>query len=425
MKIGIRGSRILDPAAGLDQVCDLVIQNNRIEAIGPDLAQGDTFDRIIEGTGLVAAPGLIDVHVHFRDPGQIEKEDLMSGSRAAAAGGFTTVVCMANTVPPVDNGDVLRDILARGEAAPIRIRQASTVTCAMAGTELVDLEAMQRAGATGFTDDGKPITDLTLLEEAMRRAAELEAVISLHEEAPALIDKAGVNKGTVSMQLGFPGADRSAEDCMVARDCMLALSTGARVSIQHVSSANAVELIRLAKRLGADVWGEATPHHFTLTEEAVLTHGANAKMNPPLRTAEDREAILEGLRDNTLSIIATDHAPHTRAEKDRGLADAPSGIIGLETSLALGITHLVEPGHLSLSELLAKMTCMPAALHGMEGGTLAIGAPADVVLFDPEERWTVTEPFASKSANTPFLGQTLRGRVKMTICDGKIAYEEP
>ena len=253
---------------------------------------------------------------------------------------------------------------------------------------------LQRAGAVGFTDDGMPLLDTKMTHEAMVLAKKLGTVLSFHEEDPALIDKAGVNKGKVSEELGFPGASASAEDVMVARDCMLALATGARVNIQHVSSRNAVELIRLTKRLGADIWAEATPHHFSLTEEAVKKYGVNAKMNPPLRTNADRFAIIEGLKDDTLELIATDHAPHAQEEKDKGLLEAPSGIIGLETALALGNTYLVRKGHLTLMKLLGKMTYKPAYMYGLEQGSIRLDGPADLVIFDPNEGWVVGEDFA-------------------------------
>ncbi|WP_130863464.1 dihydroorotase [Bacilliculturomica massiliensis] len=419
----VRNGRVIDPETKRDEVTDLCIKDGRIHHIGRDCGR-EGYERIIEAAGKVVAPGLIDVHCHFRDPGQTQKEDIETGAAAAKRGGYTTVICMANTRPPADNPETIRYVLEKGRATGIHVMQDGCITRGMAGTELTDMKELLEAGAAGFTDDGLPIMNAALARDAMRTARELKTVLSFHEEDPALIDKAGVNKGKVSDELAFPGASRSAEDVLVARDCMLALETGARVNIQHISSGVSVEMIRTAKRLGADVWAEATPHHFTLTEEAVKKYGANAKMNPPLRTEEDRLAIIEGLKDGTIDIIATDHAPHTEEEKDRGLMDAPSGIIGLETALALGNTKLVRGGHLTLIKLLEKMTCMPARMYRLDRGVIREGGGADLVIFDPEESWTVTGDFASKSKNSPFIGETLYGKVKYTICGGDVVYED-
>jgi len=419
----VRNGRVIDPKTKRDEVIDLVIKDGKIHRIGKYHGSGE-YERIIDAHGKVVAPGLIDVHVHFRDPGVTHKEDIITGANAAKRGGYTTVVLMANTKPVVDNEETLQYVLDKGKATGIHVLQASCITKGMAGKELVDMEGLLNAGAAGFTDDGLPIMDTKLVREAMLKAKELGTVLSFHEEDPGLIDKAGVNKGKVSEELGFPGASRAAEDVMVARDCMLALETGARVNIQHISSAVAVEQVRLAKQLGADVWAEASPHHFSLTEEAVKTFGVNAKMNPPLRTEDDRQAIIAALKDDTIEIIATDHAPHTEEEKGVGLLNAPSGIVGLETALAVGNTKLVRKGHLTLMKLLGKMTYKPAYMYGLDSGVIAQGAAADLVIFDPNEAWVVTDDFASKGKNSPFIGEKLYGKVKFTICDGKIVYED-
>ncbi|MBR5000607.1 MAG: dihydroorotase [Firmicutes bacterium] len=424
----IKNGHVMDPKTGFDQVTDLVINDGKICCIGKGESEqcccGTNYDRIIDAEGKVVAPGLIDVHIHFRDPGVTHKEDIITGANAAKRGGYTTVVLMANTKPVVDNEETLQYVLEKGKTTGINVLQDCCITKGMAGEELVDMKALREAGAAGFTDDGLPIMDTKLTREAMKMAKELGVVLSFHEEDPALIDKAGVNKGKVSEELGFPGASRAAEDVMVARDCMLALETGARVNIQHISSAVAVEQVRLAKKLGGDVWAEASPHHFTLTEEAVKLYGVNAKMNPPLRTEADRQAIIEALKDDTIEIIATDHAPHTEEEKGVGLLNAPSGIIGLETALALGITSLVKEGHLSMMHLLDKLTYKPALMYGLDSGYLAEGAAADLVIFDPEELWTVTDDFASKGKNSPFIGWELQGKVKYTICGGDVVFED-
>lgn len=431
----IKNGRVIDPKTGRDEIANLVIEDGRIRTIEAICADGGTggqtddeaggqYERIIDAAGKVVAPGLIDVHVHFRDPGLTYKEDIFTGAAAAKRGGYTTVVCMANTKPVVDNEETLHYVLEKGKATGIHILQACCITKGMAGKELVDMKALKQAGAVGFTDDGLPITDVKLAGEAMFAAREAGVVLSFHEEEPSLIEKAGVNQGKVSEELGFPGASAAAEALMVMRDCILALEIGARINIQHISSALSVRQVRLAKKLGADVWAEASPHHFSMTEEAVKVHGANAKMNPPLRTQADRKAIIQGLKDDTIEIIATDHAPHTEEEKSRGLMDAPSGIIGLETALAVGNTYLVRAGHLSLMKLLAKMTCKPAQLYGLESGIIAQGGAADLVIFDPDEAWTVSDDFASKGKNCPFVGETLWGKVKYTICGGQVVYED-
>lgn len=420
MEMLILGGRVIDPARGLDETLDIRIADGRIAAIGRFETEGGTDEHRIDARGCVVAPGLIDTHVHFRDPGFTHKEDLETGAAAAQRGGFTTVVCMANTKPVVDNPATLADILARGARTGIHILQASSVTRGMAGEELVDMTAMRDAGAAGFTDDGLPILRTALLREAMTRAAALGRPISLHEEDPTLIAQNGIH-AEIAERMGLRGAPAVAEDLLVARDCALALDTGARVVVQHISSGRAVEIVRFARARGADVWAEATPHHFSLTQKALLEHGTSAKMNPPLRTEWDRMRIVEGLADGAIALIASDHAPHTAAEKAMPLDKAPSGIIGLETSLALGVTNLVRKGHLTLPALLEKMTAAPAAAYRLPYGTLAPGAPADLVVFDPDEEWTVSS-FASKSANSPFAGQRLFGRVRHTVCGGSVVY---
>ena len=365
---------------------------------------------------MIAAPGLIDVHVHFRDPGFTYKEDLQTGSAAAAAGGFTTVVCMANTKPVVDSVDIYKEIEDRCEQLPIKVWQAAAVSKGFEGKELTDMDALYEAGVRGFTDDGIPLMDEKLVEEAMKKAKELDVPISLHEEDPAFIETNGINHGPVSDALGIYGSPSIAEESLVARDCLLALRSGAQVVIQHISSGQSVELVRTFKAMGANLHAEATPHHFTLTDEAVLKYGALAKMNPPLRTENDRLAIIEGLKDGTIDLIATDHAPHSTEEKSRPITQTPSGIIGLETSL-------VRPGHLTLSQLIEKMTINPASLYHLPCGSVAEGKSADLVLFDPNEKWT-PETYASKSSNSPFTGWELYGKVKYTICDGKIVYKD-
>lgn len=415
----IRNGRIMDPETGLNQTGDVLLDGNQIVKIGKVEDAADDC-QIIDASGQIVAPGLIDVHVHFRDPGFTYKEDLTTGAAAAAAGGFTTVVCMANTKPVVDSVEIYEEIAERCKKLPIRVLQAAAVSKGFQGKELVDMDALYKAGVKGFTDDGLPLMNENVVRKAMEKAKELDVPISLHEEDPAYIKQPGVNQGKVSKQLGYGGASYMAEAVMVKRDCQLALETGASVDIQHISSAQAVEYVKEAKEKGAHVTAEASPHHFTLTEEAVLKYGTLARMNPPLRTEEDRMRIIKGLQEGTIEVIATDHAPHSKEEKEKSLAEAPSGITGLETALGLGITELVDKGYLSMMELLEKMTVNPAKLYHLPQGRLQEGCPADLVIFDPEEEWIVKD-YKSKASNSPFTGWKLKGKVKYTICDGKIA----
>lgn len=422
--IGIRNGHIVDPVTGRDEIADIIIEGNTIRQLGQDLDLSQA-DRVIEASGWITAPGLVDTHVHFRDPGFPWKEDIFTGAAAAKKGGFTTVICMANTSPTIDTPERLQANLARGERGEqtgIHVLQTAAVSVGLRGETLTDMEALAAAGAAGFTDDGIPLMDEGLLREAMERAAALDLPISLHEEDPAFIASPGVNQGVASRQLGLGGASALAEDALVARDCMIALATGARVVIQHISSGNSVKMVRAAKAMGAHVYAEATPHHFTLTEEAVLRYGTLARMNPPLRTEADRQEILRGLQDGTIDVIATDHAPHSAKEKARPFAEAPSGITGLETSLALGVTVLVRGGILTMSELIDRMSRRPAELYHLHPQGIAPGAPADLVLFAPDETFHPA-PFVSRATNSPFADWELYGPVKFTLCGGKIVYE--
>ena len=415
----LKNGFLINPRTNTSEPADIRISNGIIEEIGTDLS-GEQ-EEILDIAGLTIAPGLIDTHVHFRDPGFTYKETLHTGSLSAAKGGFTSVICMANTSPAVDSVETLTDILTRAKEEDIHIYQAAAVSEGLKGQNLNDLEALAQAGACGFTDDGIPLMNASRCYEAMERADALDLPISLHEEDKSFITNNGINEGIISEALGISASPSIAEDVLVARDCMLALHTKANTVIQHISSGNSVALVRNAKELGANIHAEATPHHFTLTEDAILQYGTLAKMNPPLRTEKDRQAIIRGLQDGTIDPIATDHAPHSQEEKSRPLTEAPSGITGLETALGLGITSLVKPGHLTLIQLLEKMTSNPAALYHLPGGSIETGAPADFVIFNPDEEWTV-DSFASKSSNSPFKGMSLYGKIHYTICDGKIVY---
>ena len=416
----IKNGFLINPRTNTSEFADIRVENGIIREIGQLKPLGQ--EEVLDISGLTIAPGLIDTHIHFRDPGFTYKEDLHTGSLAAAKGGFTSVICLANTNPVVDSVDTLTDILERAKAENIRIYQTCSITKGLQGKEMNDLDALAKAGACGFTDDGIPIMDASLCYKAMRKAAELDLPVSLHEEDPSFISENGINQGVASKFLGIGGSPALAEDVMVSRDCMLALHSRAHTVIQHISSGNSVALVRNAKALGANIHAEATPHHFSLTEEAVAVHGSLAKMNPPLRTEKDRLAIIEGLKDGTIDLIATDHAPHSAEEKAKEpMWTAPSGITGLETSLGLGITSLVKPGHLTLMQLLEKMTCNPAKIYKLPGGSVEVNAPADFVIFHPDEEWTV-DHFVSKSSNSPFKGATLYGKIHYTICGGEIVY---
>ena len=420
---------VMNPATGEEGYSDILIKDGRIMKIGESLYDEMTKNgkaegmQVIDATGLVAAPGLVDVHVHFRDPGFTHKEDIETGAKAALKGGYTTVVLMANTKPVVDNEETLAYVLGKGKETGLHVETCAAVTRGMQGGALVDMEQLHKAGAAGFTDDGIPLLSVETVRSAMQEGKRLGVPVSFHEENPAFIENNGINAGAASAHYQVGGSKREAEIDLVRRDLAIALETGACIDIQHISTKEAVELVRQAKAKGGDIHAEATPHHFTLTEEAVIQYGTLAKMNPPLREESDRMAIIEGLQDGTIDLIATDHAPHSREEKARPITEAPSGIIGLETALALGITYLVDTGYLSLMSLLEKMTINPARMYHFDAGCLAEGAPADIVLFDPQESFTV-DGFASKSDNSPFLGWRLKGKVKYTICGGEVRYEE-
>lgn len=417
----IKNGYMIDPKSGRDGKYDILIQRDRIRQIGKGLAPCGSRCRVIDAEGLLAAPGLVDVHVHFREPGFTHKEDIATGAAAAAKGGFTSVVLMANTKPPVDNPKTLRQVLERGRQTGIHVYSCANVTVGMGGKELTPMKELARAGAVGFTDDGLALTDPSLVRKAMELSAALDVPISFHEEDPALIGQSGVNRGKASERLGVSGAPREAEITMVKRDLELALETGASVNIQHVSAAETVELVRRAKERGKHIHAEATPHHFTLTEAAVEQYGALAKMNPPLRTEADRMEIIRGLADGTLDLIATDHAPHTAEEKSRPFPQAPSGIIGLETALSLGITELVDKGYLTMCQLLRLMSTNPASLYHLDAGYLEEGGPADVILIDTYGE-TIPGDYLSKSSNSPFTGWRLKGKVVCAIASGKEVY---
>ena len=425
--IFIKNAYVTDPAGGREEKADILLKDGKIVKIGQikeeELAAEPASLRVIDAEGLVAAPGLVGVHSHFRDPGFTYKEDIETGAKAAAKGGYTTVVLMANTKPCVDNEETLRYVIEKGKQTGIHVYTCATVTMGMQGKEIVPMEELAQKGAVGFTDDGVPVLSEEIVEEAMRRAAALQMPLSFHEENPAYIENNGVNAGKAAAHYHIGGSKREAEIDLVGRDLEIALKTGAAIDIQHISTKEAVELVRQAKKRGSNIHAEATPHHFTLTEDAVITYGTLAKMNPPLREESDRRAIIEGLKDGTIDMIATDHAPHSKEEKEKPITEAPSGIIGLETALPLSVTELVETGDMTLMSVLEKLTCNPADLYHLPAGRLTENGPADIVLFDPKEEYVI-DGFVSKSQNSPFLGRKVKGQVYYTICGGKIVYSK-
>lgn len=411
----------MDPKTQFDGVCDLLIEDGKIIKIGEHISVDGA--EVIDATGKIIAPGLIDVHVHFREPGQTHKEDIHTGALAAARGGFTTVVMMANTNPTVSTVDTLTEVLTSGAREAIHVKSVATITDKFDGQHLTDFASLLSAGAVGFSDDGIPFTDAGKVRQAMQLAVTHDTVLSLHEEDPQLTDVLGINDGEIAHKCGVTGAPTVSEYSMVARDAMLALDTQAHVHFQHLSAGQSVDVVRFAKSLGANITAEVTPQHFSMTEQAILTHASNAKLNPPLRRQSDIEKLIVGLQDGTIDLIATDHAPHTHEEKDQELIKAPSGMTGLETALALGMTHLVVPGHLSLMQLLEKMTSNPAKLYQFDAGYLAENGPADLLIFDAQAVKIITDDFASKASNSPFVGEALQGVIAYTICDGKVVYQ--
>ena len=421
----ILNAHVVSPADDIDAVSDILIRSGKIAAVGKNLLkEGETVENTIDAKGLYAVPGLVDMHVHLRDPGQTQKEDIITGCRAAAAGGVTSLLCMPNTNPTVDSPKTVEYIINKAENASAKVYVAASVTKGLKSEEPTDWKALQKAGAIALSDDGRPVENTAFLREAMKQAPALGMTVAAHCEDLFLADGGKINEGEVSSALGVKGIPASAEDCGIAREIAVAAADNVPIHICHVSTKTGVALVRDAKRRGVKVTAETAPHYFSLTEKELLRRDADYRMNPPLRTQTDVEAIIEGLKDGSLDCIATDHAPHTPEEK-ADFEKAPNGSIGMESSLAAGITYLVKTGFMTFAQLIGKMSVNPAKILGINAGTLSVGAPADIALVDISEQWTVDpEKFHGKSKNTPFKGLTLTGKVKKTILNGSVVFED-
>jgi len=423
----IRGGRVLDPARGIDRVQDLWIADGRIAGLGED-APADVRSHpqveVIPVQGAVICPGLVDIHVHLREPGQEERETIETGTRAAARGGFTTVACMPNTAPPLDDRPRIEYVVRRArESGHARVFPIAAVTRGQMGETLTEIEDLIEAGAVAVSDDGKPVRNAEIMRRALELTGRLGVPVIQHAEDPDLKGDGVMHEGWTSTRLGMRGIPDVAESVMVARDALLAELTNGHVHVAHVSAARSTEIIRRAKARGIRMTAETAPHYLLLTDEAVQGYDPRAKMNPPLRSARDRDALIEAVVDGTIDCLATDHAPHTEIEKDSDFDSAPFGIVGLETALGLYVKALVEPKHLSLSELILRLTVNPCKILGLPGGTFEPGSPADVTVFGPSRRWTVrASEFASMGRNTPFEGWELPGQVLLTMVGGRVTY---
>lgn len=407
------------PEKEKEEKCSILVEDGKIKELYTDVQEAD---KVIDGENLVAVPGFVDIHVHLRDPGQTQKEDIITGCKAAAAGGVTSLLAMPNTLPTTDNPETVEYILNKAKGADAKVYVAASITKGLESHEATDLEALAKAGAVGLTDDGRPVENTAILAEAMKKAPKLNMTVVAHCEDLFLAKGGKINEGEVSKALGVKGIPAAAEDCGTAREIALVAAYDVPVHICHVSTATSVALIRDAKNRGVKVTGETAPHYVTFTEKELLSRDADFRMNPPLRTEKDRLAVIEGLKDGTLDAIATDHAPHTPEEKS-DFEKAPNGSIGMETSFSASYTALVKTGELTLCELVKKMSTNPAKILGIEGGEIKVGASADIALINLEKKWTVDpEKLHGKSKNTPFKGRELYGKVEYTILDGKIVF---
>ena len=420
----IKNGRVLDPANRLDKVCDILIEDGKIAKVGADLSAAGA--EIIDAAGKVVTPGLIDMHVHLREPGQEAKEDFVSGSRAAAAGGYTTIATMPNTKPVVDNAALVRSLQKRAaEESLVHIAIIGALTKGQRGEELAELGDMTEAGAVAFSDDGHYVQRAKVLLNGLDYLRAFDKVIINHDEDTTLIEEGCMNEGHRSAMLGVKGRPTVAEDIAVDRDILLAEYADPRVHVAHISSARAVDMVRQAKKRGVKVTAEVTPHHLTLTDDCVDLTDSATKVNPPLRRQADVNAMVEGLKDGTIDAIVTDHSPHAEEEKDREYCLAPSGFPGLETALGVLLTELYHTGKLDLNTLISKMTAEPAKLFALSGGTLSVGSPADIAVLDLDREWTVeAENFYTRGTHSPFVGRRLKGRAVMTMVDGQVVMRD-
>ena len=424
MSILIKNGRVIDPDTKTDEVLDMYIADDKIEAVGKDLEQ--EADTVVDAEGCYVMPGLIDLHVHLRDPGLTYKETVESGARAAAHGGFTTILAMPNTKPVTDDRLNVRYVHNKAKMnAPIRVLQVGAVTKGQLGKELADIRGMAQEGAPAISEDGKSVMDSGIYRQAMKIAKECQIPVFAHCEDINLVEGGVVNADPKMEAMGLKGISNAVEDIIVARDILLAKETGVKLHLCHCSTKDSVRMVREAKKEGVCVTAEVCPHHFTLSTEDIDSKDANYKMNPPLRTREDVEALREGLKEDIMEVIATDHAPHSAEEKQRPIEKAPFGIVGLETAVALTVTELVDTGILTPMQMAEKMSYNPARIIGLDRGSLAVGKAADVVVIDPEETYAIdVNTFESKGRNTPFHGRKVKGKVKMTIYNGQIAYQD-
>lgn len=424
MKILIKNGRLIDPSQKLDAIRDILLEDGKVAQIAEKIET--QAERVVDATDCYVMPGLIDMHVHLREPGYEHKETIRTGAMAAARGGFTTVCPMPNTNPSTDNPERVKFVVDKAAVeAPVHVLPVGAVTIGQAGDEMTDIAGMVKAGAIGISEDGKSVMNAALYREAMKEAAKNHILVMAHCEDKNLVGKGALNAGKKAEENGVPGITNAVEDVIVARDILIAKETGAKLHLCHCSTKDSARMLKEAKEDGLPVTGEVCPHHFAMTEDEIVVGDANYKMNPPLRTAEDVQALKEGLRDGVFDVIATDHAPHHEDEKKKSIQEAPFGIVGSETAVALTITHLVEQGYLTPYQMAEKMSTNPARILGIDRGSLIPGKPADVTVVDPACEYTIdVNEFASKGKNTPFNGAKVKGRVKMTIVDGAIVYED-
>lgn len=423
-KILIKNGRLVDPANYIDGKKDILIENGKVKQVS-DFILADNDTKEINADGKVVMPGFIDLHVHLREPGFEYKETIESGSKAAARGGVTSICPMPNTMPVIDSAERVKDLLKRAENAPVHILPIGACTVGQNGDELADIEAMKEAGIVALSEDGKSVMDSSLFRKALKEAARLNIPMFSHCEDKALVEGGVMNAGRKSEELGLPGITNAVEDVIVARDIIMSKEAGNRLHLCHCSTADSVVLVEMAKKQGLPVSAEVCSHHFTMSDDEITEDNGKFKMNPPLRSRADVDALKEGLKNGIMEVISTDHAPHGKEEKDQTMLKAPFGIVGLETSFALGFTELVEKGYLTLSQLVEKMSVNPANVLGIEKGNLAAGRAADIVIADIEEEYEIdSSKFVSKGKNTPFDGKKVKGRVITTIVDGNIVYQE-